>query len=533
MKQKDRRAIAEEWGKPKNRYFNFDLIIQYAALKTDQSEYLLSDKSQVDLDFDLFFQYIDRTSSAVGQQLLYNQMVNQRLGVEQLVKQEEQVQYFDDQVEKRIQCQHILGKLSKSNDYYFPYLMYSELPDKMFPSWIIRLLQWSMAISILLSILYPAAILVVVLLFSINLFLHYILKQRIGNFTTYFSRLSSLSKTIKKLLPHTNYLNDKKQNILSDAKHLDNITSKILFLKTDNLQHSELGSIFWFLFELLKIASLGEVTVFNRLVESIYTARPNIHNIYQSIGVIDIAISICSLRDGLSYYSIPTFANKRKSLNLKSLYHPLVQDCVPNDIKLSDKSLLLTGSNMAGKSTFIKAVNLNCLSAQTMNTSFSKEYIAPSYIIKTSIDIKDNLDESTSYYMEEVYSIGELIESSDADDTLYLFTIDEIFKGTNTIERISSAKAILEYLNRKEHLILISTHDIELTKLLDGGFDLYFFQESISDRSLSFDYKIKKGILSKSNAISILELAGYPNSIIDESRKMATQLINEKTGNNS
>jgi len=146
--------------------------------------------------------------------------------------------------------------------------------------------------------------------------------------------------------------------------------------------------------------------------------------------------------------------------------------------------------------------------------------------------IKDNLDDKSSYYMEEVESIGKLIECSEDIENHYLFTIDEIFKGTNTIERISTAKAILEYLNRNRHTVLVSTHDIELTKLLEQGYDLYFFQESIKDESLSFDYKLKKGVLEKSNAISILELVGYPDIITDSARTLAKQLKHEKTGHN-
>ena len=148
----------------------------------------------------------------------------------------------------------------------------------------------------------------------------------------------------------------------------------------------------------------------------------------------------------------------------------------------------------------------------------------------TSMKIKDQLEEDSSYYMVEVNSIGQLITCSEESDKRYLFTIDEIFKGTNTIERISTAKAILQYLNKSKHMVLVSTHDIELTKLLQEGFDLYFFQESITDKTLSFDYKIKKGTLEKSNAISILEIVGYPKVITEEARALAEKLKNEKTG---
>ena len=132
--------------------------------------------------------------------------------------------------------------------------------------------------------------------------------------------------------------------------------------------------------------------------------------------------------------------------------------------------------------------------------------------------------------MEEVSTIGQLLDFSKNTDTPFLFTIDEVFKGTNTIERISAAKAILEYLNQGQHIILVSTHDIELTTLLAAGFDLYYFQESIEEDTLSFDYTLKKGALQKKNAIRILEIAGYPKEVITEAQQLSVQFEKEKTG---
>lgn len=530
MSKKVKREILNKWAKPKESSFSFDLIVEYSNYNTNIDTSQLDEKTVIDLDFDNFFSFVDRTNSAVGQQYLYSQLLQQNRPSDELKAQEELVGFYHSNPEKKMDSAVILKGLSKPNDYYFPYLLFSELPSRLYNPLLIKLLQICTVLSIALAFKFPMAILFLVILFAVNLFLHYVHKGKIGNFTVYFSRLTSLSATVRKLLPFTNHKETKKVNILADAKHIDKITSQVLFLKTDRLQNSEFGAVLWLLFEIIKIITLSEITVFNKLVDKIRSARPQIHNVYKAIGEIDVAISICSLRDGLPYFSIPHFSISKKSLEVKDLYHPLVSDCVANDIALVDKSLLLTGSNMAGKSTFIKAVNLNAISSQILNTSFSTAYTAPIWYFKTSMTIKDNLEESSSYYMEEVSSIGELIKYSDDIEKQYLFTIDEIFKGTNTIERISTAKAILEYINRNNHLVLVSTHDIELTKLLQHGFDLYFFQESIADKALAFDYKLKKGTLEKSNAIKILEIAGYPITITDEAKRLAERIKDEKTG---
>lgn len=212
-------------------------------------------------------------------------------------------------------------------------------------------------------------------------------------------------------------------------------------------------------------------------------------------------------------------------------YHPLVKDCVANNLHLEQKSLLLRGSNMSGKSTFIKAVNLNIIASQVLNISLTEYYQAPILAIATSIRISDDITEERSYYMEEVHSMGQLIEFAKNDSIQYLFTIDEVFKGTNTIERISAAKAILDFLNNdKKHLVLVSTDDIELTQLLENQYELHYFQEKIENETLSFDYKLRQGALEKRNAINILELAGYPKEIISEAKRLATTFEQEKTG---
>jgi DNA mismatch repair ATPase MutS len=106
--------------------------------------------------------------------------------------------------------------------------------------------------------------------------------------------------------------------------------------------------------------------------------------------------------------------------------------------------------------------------------------------------------------------------------------LDELFKGTNTIERISSAKAILSYLNRSNNFVYVSTHDIELTSLLQDEYELYYFGETITKGEINFDYTLKKGVPVSGNAIKILEMQDYPISIIDEANELVQYLTVNK-----
>ena len=163
-------------------------------------------------------------------------------------------------------------------------------------------------------------------------------------------------------------------------------------------------------------------------------------------------------------WSLPTFVSQPKTLKAKNIYHPLINNCVPNSIQI-DKSVIITGSNMSGKSSFLRTLAVNIVSSYALNMSFSSEFSLPECRLHSVLSVSDNLDEGKSYYMSEVLRIQSIIDrcsSADNHVTDFVF-IDEIFKGTNTVERISIADAVIRYLSSLENTTaVVSTHDIEL-----------------------------------------------------------------------
>ena len=178
---------------------------------------------------------------------------------------------------------------------------------------------------------------------------------------------------------------------------------------------------------------------------------------------------------------------------------------------------------MSGKTTFLRSVAVNTILAQSIYTCFADGYEAPFMKLFSSIRIDDNLLTGKSFYLEEVNVMGSLISEVKSDQQ-NIFILDEVFKGTNTIERIASAKAILSYLNKFDNVIFVSTHDIELAKMLVGEFDLYHFTEIIDDSQLCFDHELKVGPLKTKNAIKILEISGFPSEIINEAKDISEEL---------
>lgn len=115
--------------------------------------------------------------------------------------------------------------------------------------------------------------------------------------------------------------------------------------------------------------------------------------------------------------------------------------------------------------------------------------------------------------------------------------LDEIFRGTNTIEPISASLEVLKWLKRESNFVLASTHDLELVDLLDQEYEFFHFTEEVSGESMTFDYKIKEGYSSTKNAIKLLDLSGYPSQIVRRAMEMAEILqehgtVNIHTGSN-
>jgi hypothetical protein len=510
-------TLLKNWGKQKeNEYFNFYVIKQYFEnnLHKNKLYHQISERTSLDLDIDELFKFIDRTSSKVGQQYLYFKIRTVET-VEKLKKFDVLTKLFLNNQKLRVKSQLILSKLNSQNSYDFEKLINDKPIEK--PSYLkfIYASSFSSILLIILGFFNPIFFLFLVPIFFINTIFHYKNKE---NVTYYISAVSQLSKALKVGKELSAFEEIKRHfSDLSFIKKVSAIQTKTEFVAFENQLTNEYALLFWLIIELLKIQFMIEYIIFYSFVDSISKEKESIDKLFQFIGEIDAAISVASLKSDKLENCEPKFTTK-KHIYTKEIIHPLIENCVANDINLSEKSMLLTGSNMSGKTTFIRTIAINAILAQTLNVCFAKEYSAPFMKVYSSIRITDDLLEDTSYYLKEVLTIKELIEASN-DKNPCLFVLDEIFKGTNTIERISGGKAILSFLNKINHIVLVSTHDIELTDLLvKDNYELFHFSELIENEKLIFDHKLKEGKLKTRNAIKILELYKYPAEIITDAR---------------
>jgi len=344
------------------------------------------------------------------------------------------------------------------------------------------------------------------------------LEKNVNYYLSGVKQLSKALRTIKKLITFKEI--KERYDDVSFIKKIDNIKLKTEFLGFEtNLLTNEYFFAIWMIIESFKIFLNVEYIVFNSFIEGVTNERESIKKLFVCLGETDATLAVASLKSGTHIVCKPEFVNT-KQMEFSEISHPLITDCVTNDLNITNKSVLITGSNMSGKTTFIRTVGINSILAQTLYFCFAKSYKAPFLKIYSSIRISDDLLKNTSYYLEEVQTMKTLINASESEAPC-LFILDELFKGTNTVERISGGKGILSYLNKNQNIVFVSTHDIELTEMLQvEKYDLFHFSETIANEALVFDHKIKSGRLTTQNAIKILALYNYPEVIITAALKI-------------
>jgi DNA mismatch repair ATPase MutS len=260
---------------------------------------------------------------------------------------------------------------------------------------------------------------------------------------------------------------------------------------------------------------------------------PRLLRVIAAMGEIDAAVSIASFRAGSKGWTRPRFCRPGAPISMTGIRHPLILDAVANSIQMGPPhGVLVTGSNMSGKSTFLRTVGVSAVLAQTINTCLATDYEAPVFCVRSCIGRADDLLAGKSYYLVEVEALLELVRAS-GDRIPHLFLLDELFRGTNAVERIAAGEAVLRELivdgrDFKPHIVLAATHDGELVDLLRDRYAAYHFGDAIGPNGLTFDYHLLPGPATTRNAITLLQLQGAPESLVNRALARAAALDHER-----
>ena len=246
----------------------------------------------------------------------------------------------------------------------------------------------------------------------------------------------------------------------------------------------------------------------------------------EEIGKLESDIAIASYRHRLPIYTKPILINdKSVRMNTEDIYHPLIQNPVANSIN-ETRCVLLTGSNASGKSTFLKTIAINAVLAQSIYTVLAQKYEANFFKVYSSMALKDDLKAKESYYIVEIKSLKRILDDKAKDAPILCF-IDEVLRGTNTVERIAASSRILQSLSQRNTMVFAATHDIELTHLLEKEYSNYHFKEEVVDNDVLFNYILYKGRATTRNAIKLLSVMGYDKDVIQKADSTAKHFLED------
>jgi len=225
----------------------------------------------------------------------------------------------------------------------------------------------------------------------------------------------------------------------------------------------------------------------------------------------EVAISLLRHKRNLEVVCQPVFI-ETGGIEGETLYHPLLSNPIANDVHFQ-KNMVISGDNASGKSTYLKTVAINAILAQGLGFAYGERLALPYGHVLTAMDVSDDIEVGDSYFITESKAILRMIQHLKELGFHYFF-IDELFKGTNTIERIGSGLGIVRWLAAQNCLYMISSHDIELVAASGEVNDNYHFDSRYVDGT--------------KNAVNTLESLHYPEEITQTAKELIDQY--EETG---
>jgi hypothetical protein len=210
-------------------------------------------------------------------------------------------------------------------------------------------------------------------------------------------------------------------------------------------------------------------------------------------------------------YIYPQVSAQTSGLQAKGVGHPLIpaEDCVRNDISIGDPQhfLIITGSNMSGKSTFLRSVGSNLVLALCGMPVCAESFVCSPMRIMTSMRIKDSISKHTSYFQAELLRLQQIVEVLKTGERVFIL-LDEILKGTNSEDKLSGSRKLIEHFLQYRCLGMIATHDLELGNMettYPEKIGNHCFESTIKDDQLFFDYRIRAGVARNKNATFLME----------------------------
>lgn len=476
----------------------------------------IDDITWQDLEMDEVFWRLNHTRSFVGEQVLYHRLheVQKERDWEDY---EEQLAYLAKEEQKRLDIEMKLNAIGKMDDAYaLPAFLANTGLWRIKRGWYLHILQILLLMFIVTSIIFDNVLCIAGLAVTAltNLMIYLYMKQRYEGFLAALGRLKQIyefagwlmgDERLRKL-----FGSGKAESAIEELRGLSKLIADWSGRKYAGLSGDIVGIVNDYLWGI----SLLDVASFNHIMKVIGDKQEAVLSIVWLAGEVDAAIAVASYRAGTETWCMPQPSDGDQIL-AEQIVHPLLSAAVANDFVLGGRAIV-TGANASGKSTFMKALAVNMILAQTIHTCVAARFAAPRMHVMTCMSLRDDVLSGESYYFREAKYLKRMLDQMESGART-LCVLDEILKGTNTRERLAASDAILDYIAGFHCFVLVATHDMELARRED--YEHYYFESRIDNGDVTFDYRIHEGLGGASNAIALLAALHFPESIVDKARR--------------
>ncbi|MCY1057698.1 hypothetical protein [Nannocystis sp. SCPEA4] len=508
-----REQLRHGWGRP----FEREGVDPARPLREsmDAAEHeRLDDQTWRDLLLDQVVSRLDRTITAAGSQALYRWARRPLLDADALRRRHAVIEAMGRDPALREEIQTLLLDFGVGRGKHLPRVLWGRIDEPEVPLPVLRLLPVALVGSIVAGILLPSLPLLGLgaAIFVANIVIHnrasyaiapmMLALEDVGRLVMLAQRLVQLPSVARteSLRPAL----DELAAMLPGTRSLVRRTTMLHFNDPFDLS------------EYLKTVLLLEVIRFYGAARLLRRFQPQLRRLLDVMGDLDAAQSAASLREDPAT-CIPRIdasddATAPPRIHAEDLRNPLLARPVGNDLLLPSTCLLVSGSNMSGKTTFLRTVATNAVLAQSLCVVYGTSYRGAPVRVASCIGIADDLLSGRSYYRAELDAILRIVRGAEAGPCLVV--LDEIFRGTNPLERTAAAVAVLQHLAGR-HLVLAATHDLEIGEQMGGAFsEAHFCEVATEDGELDFDYRLRPGRIERPNAIALLARTGFPDDIV-------------------
>lgn len=519
-KTKLRQLVRSQWGKiPRQIRLDKEESLK-AAWQIEKQfhdwDSEIDDLTWYDLDMQAIFELINGTYSSIGSEALYQRLRNFHFN--QTDDLEELIQFYQENPEIREKIQFHFAGLGKHDNNFTKQYIANGKKEKL----------GNLGLYVLLGLLPLISLILLVVIGPIGIFL--LLGSILFNVIFYMTKKAKLEtelESMRYLVQSISLANKlatiptpRQAEIRENSIPLKSIAKWGFSFRVKSNSEADM------LFEYLNLAFMIPFIAYNFVITRLSKYSQEAINLWSVLGEMEVAAAVLNFRTYFPISCQPEFAEG--GIKAEDIYHPLVEYSVVNPVDWQ-RNTLVTGSNASGKSTYVKSIAISAILSQTINTAIAEQFTMQPGHVLTSMAVEDDILAGDSYFVAEIKSIKRLLSQVKKGARCYCF-IDEILKGTNTIERIAASSSVVTWLADYPSLSFVATHDIELTEMLKKQCDNVHFEETVTeDRGITFDYVLKQGPSVTRNAIALLKVMDYSEKIVDQAQKEARYFDEQRT----